>query len=521
MCFEYIPCRNFGSAAGLLYRFSLDLSIVYCYNESNEKESEMTVINTEKKYLVLPVNNGAPARDVVLSRGNQALYILNVKLDSVHCAYNSYIPLARFGKEPLDINLAEGEFRLSDNLPEGIYSERLRPAVHFTPRLGWTNDPNGLIFYKGKYHLFFQHNPAGTQWGNMHWGHAVSSDLLHWEEKDIALYPDKFGTMFSGSAILDIKNVTKLKNGEDDVILLFYTAAGEPFTQCMAYSTDGGESFIKYAGNPVVGHIAGANRDPKVIWSDELECYIMALYLESNTYSLLKSDDLISWTEFQRFELPGDSECPDFYPLEYGDTRFYVFSGASDHYYIGGFEGGLFMPVQEHETMHDEPNVLYASQTFSNIEDGRRIRISWNTSGTAGNAGMPFNCEMSVPCDMKIKRRGKRLMLCAYPVREFESLRIPYISGSTCDMEAVLFPRHAPSFSVFGHTEQLSRMPVDADGTLRIRIIADKTGYEAYFGDGEMYIARGFECDLNLTPLKTTNADILSQKIYGLKSIWN
>lgn len=474
----------------------------------------------DKKYLVLPVNDRSPERDVTLFRGDNAVYTLKVRTDSANPVYHSYISLGRFTGESLAINLDDGEFTLSDTLPEDIYKEPLRPEVHFSPRLGWMNDPNGLVYYKGTYHLFFQHNPAGVQWGNMHWGHAVSSDLLHWGEREIALYPDSFGTMFSGSAIIDTQNLTGLKTGDDDVILLYYTAAGEPFTQCMAYSDDGGESFKKYADNPVVGHIAGANRDPKVIWSDELECYIMALYLDGNTYTLLRSDDLITWAELQRFELPGDSECPDFYPLIYGEHLFWVFSGASDHYYIGGFEGGLFMPVCEHGSMHDAATTLYAAQTFSAIEGMRRIRMSWNRAGIAGNAAMPFNCEMSIPVDMSLRRKGSALALCANPIPEFESLRLPYTPGKgACDIEAVLTPGAQASFTVFGHTEPLDNIPLDGDGSLKVRIIADRTGYEAYFGDGEYYISRGFVSDPNLTPLETENADIKSQKIYSLKSI--
>lgn len=479
-------------------------------------------IKADRKYLVLPVNNNAPLRDVILYSCCAPAYTLNVKLDTANPVYHSYISLSRFAGEALEINLSDGEFALADILPGDIYTERLRPRVHFTPRLGWTNDPNGPVYYKGTYHLFFQHNPAGTQWGNMHWGHAVSRDLVHWEEKDIALYPDTSGTMFSGSAIIDSRNVTGLKTGDDDVILLYYTAAGDIFTQCMAYSADGGETFVKYAGNPVVPHITGANRDPKVIWCDECECYIMALYLDGSTYTLLRSDNLISFSELQRFELPGDSECPDFYPLEFAGNRYWVFSGASDHYYIGGFEGGIFIPLQEYDSMHDEKNVLYAAQTFSDIPAGRRIRISWNTAGIAGTA-MPFNCEMSVPVDISIKRGGERLKLCAYPIPGFASLRLPYKAGegTACDIEAKILPHVNPSFSVFGHSEPLDVIPGDSDGSVRVRIIADRTGYEAYFGDGEYYIARGFECNLKLPPLEAKNAEIISENIYGLKSIWN
>ena len=138
---------------------------------------------------------------------------------------------------------------------EGVYSSSLRPRIHFSAAYGWLNDPNGLVYHDGVYHLFFQHNPAGTGWATMHWGHAVYTDLFHWEEKDIALFPDKMGSMYSGSAIVDKKNVSGLsENG--DTILLYYTAAGNGcelslrevayYTQCMAYSKDGGKTFVKY-----------------------------------------------------------------------------------------------------------------------------------------------------------------------------------------------------------------------------------------------------------------------------------
>ena len=161
-----------------------------------------------------------------------------------------------------------------------LYQELHRPQFHFSAREGWINDPNGLLYANGQWHLFFQLNPNATIWGDMTWGHAVSDDLLHWRQGDHALIPDNTGTMFSGSGVVDHDNTAGFG---DDSLLLFYTAAGDyaepkqPFTQCLAYSTDEGVSWIKYDGNPVVGHFEGGNRDPKIIWHEPTSCWIMAL----------------------------------------------------------------------------------------------------------------------------------------------------------------------------------------------------------------------------------------------------
>lgn len=244
-----------------------------------------------------------------------------------------YLNVERFaGKEiglvaepdiALEIKKSDSKYPLEES-----YIGKYRSGFHFSSQRGWLNDTSGLVYYKGVYHMFYQHNPVGCKWGNMHWGHAVSRDLVHWEEREIALYPDEMGTMFSRSAIVDTKNVTGLKQNENDVILLYYTAAGntdselsrsQPFTQCLAYSVDGGNTFEKYYKNPVVPLIEHENRDPKVVYDPVNDIYVMVLYLAENRYMLLSSSNLLEWKQMHEIILQEDAECPDFYPLPVDD----------------------------------------------------------------------------------------------------------------------------------------------------------------------------------------------------------
>ncbi|MCK4745860.1 MAG: glycoside hydrolase family 32 protein, partial [Bacteroidales bacterium] len=260
---------------------------------------------------------------------------------------------------------------------ENLYREKDRPQFHFTSRRGWHNDPNGLVFYKGTYHLFYQHNPLGWPWGNMTWGHAVSKDLVHWKELVPAIYPDEQGTEFSGSGVIDWNNTSGFKEGEEEPMVLIYTAAGgtskwseeEPFTQCIAYSTDGGQTFTKYEGNPVLEHIVGGNRDPKVIWYEPGKVWVMALYLEGNTFGLFTSPDLKSWTPIQEVVIEDGSECPDFFPLALDGDRNnmkWVLTAANGRFLAGTFDGKKFTPETESRPSEYGKN-YYAVQSYSDI----------------------------------------------------------------------------------------------------------------------------------------------------------
>jgi len=209
-------------------------------------------------------------------------------------------------------------------MSQALYSESLRPQFHFTAQKGWLNDPNGLVLHNGEYHLFFQHNPDSTEWGNMTWGHAVSKDLVHWRQIEHALLPDKRGTMYSGSAVTDPLNTSGM--GAD--IIAFYTAAGgknpesngQPFTQGLAYSRDNGRTFTKLDA-PIINHIVAENRDPKVDWHEPTKSWVMALYLDGEAFVLFTSKNLKNWTEIQRFHMPGSAECPDFFEMPIAGSR--------------------------------------------------------------------------------------------------------------------------------------------------------------------------------------------------------
>lgn len=379
------------------------------------------------KYLIIPASHHAQNKRILFYVDNHLVYDFVAALDYENPDYEFPLDVKRFLGKTIRVECdkdVELKFRRCDSFPAD-YCGKYRPCAHFTAKRGWLNDPNGLTYYKGKYLLFYQHNPVAVTWENMHWGYAVSNDLIHWQEKDIALFPDENGTMFSGSAIIDHRNVTGLKENDNDVILLFYTSAGstsetakgKPFTQSLAYSTDGGETFRKYDKNPLIDQLVGGNRDPKVIYHEPTDRYIMALYLDNHEYALFASNNLLDWTLLQKLVLPGEAECPDFYPLAVDgdkDNMKWVFIGASDKYYIGSFDGTVFTPETELKALNYGNN-SYAAQSWSDDHDSRRIRTSF---ATVVIPGMPFGSCMSIPQEMTLKTINNEICLCAEPIHE-------------------------------------------------------------------------------------------------------
>lgn len=372
-------------------------------------------ITEKNRYLVIPTSMDADKTKVYIKNGEGFLLDLDVKLSFEKPDSVFYYDLSPFMGLDIEVENSFGKsFGFSELSPEPIYDEK-RPLIHFSAPRGWINDPNGLCLYEGKYHLFYQHNPVGLSWGNMHWGHAVSADLIHWEDKGDVLYPDELGDMFSGSAIVDTDDLLGLKENEHDPLLLFYTAngsgrdisAGKKAVQCLAYSTDGGETFKKWAKNPVIDNIKGWNRDPKVIRDPRSGSYVMALYLDNDEYMLLTSKNLIDWKQLQTIRLTGDNECPDFYPLldENGELK-WVLTGAHDCALIGDFdpENGFSNYGEVQKFGFISP---YAAQSFNLGEDMRRVRIAWNRFTGIGSRN--FNCAMGIPTEVTL--RGGRLRL--------------------------------------------------------------------------------------------------------------
>lgn len=297
--------------------------------------------------------------------------------------------------------------------------EEHRPRLHFTPQRGWINDPNGLVYHDGLYHMYFQYNPFDIRWENMSWGHAVSSDLLHWIQQDAVLFPDEQGTIFSGCGIV---NDRKLLGLPEDALIFFYTAAGgnnlwsqgKEFTQRVAYSLDGGQTLIKGCRG-MVDTISWENRDPKVFWHEESQAYIMVLWLENNDFGILRSRDLNEWTLSSRITLEGGWECPDL--VQVGDSQ-WVFLTADGYYYWGRFDGSSFQTdgLRHKAYLNAVP---YAAQTYSNTKN-RVIFLPWLRLPDRGRL---YTGAMGLPRELGIQQRDGEQKLSLRPVREYYDVR--------------------------------------------------------------------------------------------------
>ena len=523
-------------------------------------------LTAEKRYLNLPVKNGAAKRLMRVLLEGAVEREFEIELADAEPDWWAFMDLAPLKGKALTLQVE----RLPDDSKalelveqgdtikgaEDLYREKLRPQFHFTTRRGWNNDPNGLVFYDGEYHLFYQHNPYGINWGNMHWGHAVSKDLLHWEELPWALYPDKLGPMFSGSAVVDWNNTAGMQTGDQPAMFCIYTAAGNPAVQCIAASNDRGRTWTKYEKNPVLPHLVGGNRDPKVIWYAPEKKWVMALFLDGNTYALFSSPDLKQWERLCAVEVPDTSECPEFFEIALDgnkqDTR-WVFYGGNGHYLVGRFDGKTFTPESGPHPLH-HGNCFYASQTFTDIppEDGRRILIAW---GTVGMPGMPFNQMMSFPVELTLRTTPEGPRLFVVPAREVEKLHgrahtwkdaalkegdnlLAGVTGDLFDLRAditlgdaqqvgfvvrgtpVTYDVPHQTLSCRGSSATLK--PVN--GTVRLQLLVDRTSLEVFGNGGAAYLPRGVippEANKSLEVFtKGGSATVNSLEVYELQSAW-
>ena len=330
---------------------------------------------------------------------------------------------------------------------KSMYNEAHRPQIHFSPAAHWMNDPNGMVFFNNQYHLFYQYYPDGTVWGPMHWGHAVSKDLVHWEHLPIALYPDTLGYIFSGSAVADANNTSGFgKDGKTPLVAIFthHDPKGEKAgtntfqNQSIAYSLDDGKTWTKYANNPVIKNPGIKDfRDPKVTWYEAGKKWIMTLAtLDHITF--YSSPDLKSWTKESEFGKVvgahgGVWECPDLFSLDYEGQKIWILivnlnpggpnGGSATQYFTGQFDGNKFTPYQTDTRWLDYGPDEYAGVTWSNTDD-RKIFLGWMSNWQYANVvpTNPWRSAMTVPRDLNIQKVGDKFMVASKPVSELETI---------------------------------------------------------------------------------------------------
>ena len=489
-----------------------------------------------EKYLQLPVKQGADKRLLRVRIGKKLVREFVIEYAEAEPDYWVWLDVSPFKGKTATLTLAGkrgGQARVLDSVFQAnqlkeaasFYTERLRPKYHFTSRRGWNNDSNGMLYYAGEYHLFYQHNPFGWAWGNMTWGHAVSKDMIHWQELDDAIHPDALGTIFSGSGVVDKKNTTGFKTGSEDPLVCIYTSAGgtnqwsrdagNKFTQSLAYSNDRGRTWTPYANNPVLSHIRGGNRDPKVIWHEPTQQWSIVLYLDEKEMGFYTSKDLKTWTETSRLKC--FHECPELFELpvdgDKEDTR-WVLYGASGEYLIGDFDGKAFKPDTETIRFH-HGDCFYASQTFNNMPDDRRVQIAW---GQVATPGMPFNQMMLFPVKLTLHNTPDGLRMRAYPVKEIKDLRgdrtlikdqmvkagdnpLKGLRGDCFDINAQIEVGDSDfGFRLRGceliynaekHTLTFGKRSVPVqpkEGKIRLRLLVDRTSIEIFANRGEVYM---------------------------------
>ncbi|MFZ0828620.1 MAG: GH32 C-terminal domain-containing protein [Verrucomicrobiia bacterium] len=534
-----------------------------------------SVLVATNHYLNLPIRTGAAKHLVELLQHGLVVREMNVELADTATNFWAFMDLTPLQGQELivrvDSQLATANqlatYFLQTNsiiTDTPVYQETFRPIYHYTARRGWLNDPNGLDYYNGEYHLCYQHNPYGYLWDNMHWGNAVSTDLVHWTELPEAIYPIYLGAAWSGSSVVDWSNTAGF--GAQAIVSLYTTAAGHSnnprmsapylFSQSLAYSTNLDRTFIEYTNNPVLPNVAGDNRDPKVFWYAPANKWVMVLWLQNNDYGIFGSADLKHWTRNSTVTLPNTIEVPELFSLPVnGDTNNmkWIFYGGAGSYEVGTFDGNTFT-AQFGPFSIRGGNSFAATQTFNDIpaSDGRRILI---VHGTAQYPGMPFNNEINLPVVLTLVATNSIPVLYVNPVREIALLRtstntwpaqalangvdlMSGTAGEAFELDSLFQPGSASqiTFTLRGTpvvydnvAHQISCAGVvqtlnPSNGTVHLRIFSDRGIIEIFGNDGQLYMPVVVTPTAGSLPVSLvpggSGAQLLALNLYNLGSAW-
>ena len=424
----------------------------------------MLRLDSQKKYILLPVEEKMENAHIRVVRDNQLVKTLNCRLAVDKVDY--FVPYEVGEGELFDISFNDNmratgaidgfacwkRMSYSDTF-DTKNVEKHRPVYHHTPQYGWMNDPNGMFYKDGVWHLCYQFNPYGSYWENMTWGHSTSTDLVHWKAEPTAITPDALGTIFSGCCVVDKNNTAGFGN---DAIVAFYTSAGARQTQSMAYSTDGGKTFTKYENNPVITSNVPDFRDPHVFWNAEAGFWNMIL-AAGQQMSIYSSKDLKEWKHESDFGAEygnhgGVWECPDLMKMKVAGTdkeKWMLicninpggpFGGSATQYFIGEFDGHKF-------TCEDEPSETkwmdygkdhYATITFDNAPEGRHVGIAWMSNWQYANQvpTKQYRSANSIARDFGLFEYNGETYCSVSPAKEMDAVRGQRISSpsETCEI---------------------------------------------------------------------------------------
>ena len=400
------------------------------------------------------------------------------------------------------------------------YDQVYRPQFHFTSRRNWINDPNGMVHYDGEYHLFFQHNPKGINWGNMTWGHAISSDMVHWKQIDHAITPYGGGTIYSGTGTIDHNNTLGKQKDQIKTIIACFTLAKRPYYQAIAFSTDKGRTFeLLNDGKAVIPNqgFDQGERDPKLFWHAASKKWVVVLWVKAGRPGCVRfftSENLVDWTVASDFRRDWVYECMDFVQLSVdGDpkNKKWLLYDASFEYEIGKFDGKTFTTDKKAHRGEYGRN-FYAAQSFSNSPDGRTVMIGWMRGSDFNKKGMPFNQQMSFPTTMELQTTEDGIRLFRAPAKEIEKLyskshrfenlnatdaakKLSGIKAELLDVSLEFDPadltlnlrglqiryNHGANVFEFGKV----RLPAPAiDGKVKLRALVDRGSLELFSNDG-------------------------------------